>query len=241
MEDELKAKLNELLNREEILWRQKSRVKWLTTMDLNTKFFHISTTMRRRCNIIECLKFSQNNWTKDQNVIHSSFLDHFKTIYTTTNPSLGLDLESLFPKKVTKQNNDFLCKIPSEDEILHTRRQTPSIKALGPNGFTSLFYKHYWKIVKDDFNKVVHNFFQSSKLLKEVNQTHIALIPKTNSHNTIYQYKPISLSNICYKVIAKVLAKRLFWWRGYKTFSQKSSLLTKLLLFQVEPFRKTLF
>ena len=38
--------IQELLKREEILWRQKSRIKSLTSSDLNTRFFYLSTVIR---------------------------------------------------------------------------------------------------------------------------------------------------------------------------------------------------
>ena len=36
------------LQREEMLWRQKSGTKFLAAVDLNTKFFHLTTIIRRR-------------------------------------------------------------------------------------------------------------------------------------------------------------------------------------------------
>lgn len=41
---------------EETLWRQKSRITWLRTLDLNTKIFDLSTLVRRQRNCIEALK-----------------------------------------------------------------------------------------------------------------------------------------------------------------------------------------
>ena len=48
----LKLELGNLLSKEEILWRSKSREIWLTCKDLNTKYFHTSTLIRRRSNAI---------------------------------------------------------------------------------------------------------------------------------------------------------------------------------------------
>lgn len=48
--------LIELYHREEILWRQRSRIQWLVGGDKNTKFFHLRATMRRRKNLIKSLQ-----------------------------------------------------------------------------------------------------------------------------------------------------------------------------------------
>jgi hypothetical protein len=39
--------------------------------------------------------------------------------------------------------------------------------------------------------------------------THVALIPKNNNPLSVLDYKPISLCNVMYKIISKVLANRL--------------------------------
>jgi hypothetical protein len=60
-EEELKEKLEERKEQEEILWRQKSRVQWLKEGEKNTKFFHRSMVHRRYINIITQLEDNQGN------------------------------------------------------------------------------------------------------------------------------------------------------------------------------------
>jgi hypothetical protein len=45
-EEELQVQLEKRRKKEEILWRQKSRVQWLKEGEKNTKFFHITMIHR---------------------------------------------------------------------------------------------------------------------------------------------------------------------------------------------------
>ena len=56
IEEELEVELSEWLARTEVLWKQKSRELWLKEGDRNTKFFHLSTIIRRRQNHIDAIK-----------------------------------------------------------------------------------------------------------------------------------------------------------------------------------------
>lgn len=69
LEFHLKSLLNEYLIQEESLWKNKSRELWLTFKNLNTIFFHTSTLIRRRKNVIDCLKSTNDGWITDRNAI----------------------------------------------------------------------------------------------------------------------------------------------------------------------------
>ena len=49
----------------------------------------------------------------------------------------------------------------------------------------------------------------SGKYLKKMNYTHIVLIPKKNDPQNITNFRPISLGNVIYQIISKVLANRV--------------------------------
>ncbi|KAG5594328.1 hypothetical protein H5410_035560 [Solanum commersonii] len=83
LENTLISNYNEILKREEDFWKLKSRIQWINDGDANTKFFHISTTNRRRRNRILGLNDSVGNWAFDHNIIRETILHHYQTIYST--------------------------------------------------------------------------------------------------------------------------------------------------------------
>jgi hypothetical protein len=56
---------------------------------------------------------------------------------------------------------------------------------------------------------VALHFFNTAKMDENINVTHIALIPKKSDPCNVSDFKPISLCNVTYKIISKVLANWL--------------------------------
>lgn len=82
-------------------------------------------------------------------------------------------------------------------------------KAPGPDGYSSGFIKAAWPVVGQEVTKAVLEFFSTGKLLKQVNSTLLALIPKVHTPMTVGDFRPISCCNVLYKIIAELLVQRL--------------------------------
>ncbi|KAK3030135.1 hypothetical protein RJ639_038884 [Escallonia herrerae] len=164
-EKNLQCNLDEELKREESLWQDWSRYIRILEGDLNTKFFHLTTIIRRRRNAIEFIKDGEDNL--------------------------------------------LMCAIPTDSEIEKALNHMGSHKAAGPDGMTALFFKTYRKITSFDVKESVKNFFITGHILKEQNHTLIALIPKQDNPVSVNHYRSISLCNVSYKLISKILASRL--------------------------------
>ncbi|GJR04776.1 hypothetical protein Tco_0527760 [Tanacetum coccineum] len=68
-------------------------------------------------------------------------------------------------------------------------------KAPGPDGYSGAFFKEAWDIIEVDVTNAIKEFFTNGVLLKELNHTFIALIPKVTSPMKINDYRPISCCN----------------------------------------------
>jgi hypothetical protein len=123
--------LDNLLLQEESLWRNKSREPWLTCKDLNKKFFHTSTIIKRRRNAIDFLRLPSGVWSSEQQEIGNCFTSHFQSVFNSSRPNLDEDLLSLFDNCMSPEENASIYEIPTEQEIFMALSEMGSTKALG--------------------------------------------------------------------------------------------------------------
>nr|GEY44858.1 hypothetical protein [Tanacetum cinerariifolium] len=97
----------------------------------------------------------------------------------------------------------------SDKEIKEAMFDIDSSKASGPNGYTSCFFKKAWSLIGKDVCMAIRDFFVKGKLLKEVNATLVALVPKVETPNKISDFRPIACCNVLYKCINKILTNRM--------------------------------
>ena len=77
-ERDLRIDLENLMEREELMWAQKARSNWIIQGDRNTKFFQTVVKQRRARNRILQLKTENGNLTEDLNEIESMPVTYFK-------------------------------------------------------------------------------------------------------------------------------------------------------------------
>lgn len=85
----------------------------------------------------------------------------------------------------------------------------PLSKSPRPDGCSVEFYRSTWSIVGKDVIAAVSEFFRNGRLLKDINTTAIALIPKKPQACKLGDFRPISCCNLVYKIISKIISNRL--------------------------------
>lgn len=101
-----------------------------------------------------------------------------------------------------------LCDFQPE-EIDLTLSQMHPLKAPGPDGFLACFYQQHWATIGQEARRAVLSFLNSGIIDAADNNTFIALIPKASPSTKVTEFRPISLCNVLYKLIVKVLANHL--------------------------------
>lgn len=97
----------------------------------------------------------------------------------------------------------------TKEEVKEALMAMSPLKAPGPDGFHAMFYQKNWDITRDSLYNLVSDFFNSGYLQEGLNDTNIVLIPKVQMLEKVSQLRPISLCNVAYKLVTKVLTNRL--------------------------------
>jgi hypothetical protein len=105
--------------------------------------------------------------------------------------------------------NDILSAPYTREEVKKAMFNIGDLKAPGPDGLHAIFYKRFWHIIGEDLTDEVLLAVNSCTIPEGWNNTTIVLIPKVESPESITQFRPISLCNVVYKVISKLIASRL--------------------------------
>ncbi|KAJ0095078.1 hypothetical protein Patl1_15890 [Pistacia atlantica] len=136
-------------------------------------------------------------------------LDYFRDLFTSANPNASLDFMTVLQGKVTFQMNEALCREYTKVEVKDALQQMHPSKVSGPDGMSPIFFQKYWHVVGRSVTAVVLHALNSGSFPSTLNHTFITLIPKKKTPIRVADYRPISLCNVVYKLVAKVLANRL--------------------------------
>ena len=66
----------------------------------------------------------------------------------------------------------------TEEEVLVALKDLNGDKALGPDGFTVVFWQSSWDIVRGEVMGMFTDFFANGKFVCSINSTFLVLIPK---------------------------------------------------------------
>ena len=82
-------------------------------------------------------------------------------------------------------------------------------KAPGPDGLPAHFFQKNWDLCREEVTGIVLRILNGEDSVEEINKNFIVIIPKVSKPTLLSQFRPISLCNMIYKIVSKVLANCL--------------------------------
>ncbi|XP_041024031.1 uncharacterized protein LOC121264798 [Juglans microcarpa x Juglans regia] len=177
-----REEVHKWLEREEIMRRQRAKTLWLREEDHNSKFFHTKVNHRQK----------EFNWK-----------------VTATAHRGNCDFFGCLAGRVTDEMNVDLIKPYTEAKVFAALKQMEPASAPGPDGMAPLFFQNYWPILGKSVSIAILEVLNFGIIPSSMNHTFISLIPKKKNPVKVADFRPISLCNVIYKLISKVIANRL--------------------------------
>lgn len=154
---------------------------------------------------IEALKNENDSWVQEPNMMKNMIRNYYDDLFKK---DASCDINSVPKGEFAKlQSEDWreMNKPFSEEEIKRTVFDMAPFKSPGPDGIHACFYQRTWEVVGSTAIRFAQKFFETGEIEKGVNDTSIVLIPKVNGLETVKQFRPISLCNVDYKFLTKIM------------------------------------
>lgn len=178
--------------------------------DRDTKFFFVCTLERRKKNHIRCISKELGDICETVDDIAPALKDCFSNLFMTSGHSHEeIDQIRAIEPRVTEAMNQQLNKNYTQLEIEWALKQMAHLKSLGPDGFGACFFQLHWCTVGDKVCNAILDILQGKGMYLALNSIHIALIPKKDNPELMSDFRPISLCNVIYKLVSKVIYNRL--------------------------------
>ena len=112
-------------------------------------------------------------------------------------------------QKVSSQENECLVKLITKEEVHMALKQGKSSKTPGSDGIPHEFYLTFWELIGDEMVNVYNTILQRGSLCDSQKRGIIVLIPKKGNKEDMKNYRPISLLNYDYKLLARIITNRM--------------------------------
>ncbi len=195
----------------------RAKAQWVEKGEKNNKYFLGLEKAKANARIMDNLIDKEGKVVTDQREILNMQRNYFAELYTNKVDSNNLDekIESFLggselPTLTEEQKHE--CEgLLTEKEVLEALKEMKNGSSPGCDGLSTEFIKFFWNNIKNIIVPSFNNSFTKGSLSNSQQKATIILIHKGKNltRSDLNNWRPISLTNSDYKLLAKCLARRL--------------------------------
>ena len=189
----------------------RSKLKWIEDGEKSTKFFFGMEKSRQTKKIMKQVFKPNGEIVSDQ----KNILQEQRNFYTSLYAKESIDGESKatlisnISTRLTDSERDTCEGEMTEDELCRALTSMKNSKSPGPDGLTSEFYKKFWEDLRTIMQKLTVRMFELGDSCVSMKTGLLTLIPKKGDLRHLSNWRPISLLNTDYKIVAKTITNRI--------------------------------
>jgi len=211
VKESLQSELNEIYCAKARGLQIRAKVDWVEKGERNNKYFLRMEKGRQSSNVISRLEV-QGKEVNDVKGVQEEIARFYEDLYTSNSVSQEEVNEYIrgieVPRLTLVQKNDCDLQIDREELRAVIKSLKPN-KSPGYDGIPAEFYKLFWDEMEDLYIDTINEAYDKEELPASLRTAILALIYKKGERTNIENYRPLSLTNIDYKILAGVLANRL--------------------------------
>ena len=207
--DKTKSDLEEIVEEKTKGAIFRSRCKWLNEGEKSTKYFLNMEKARSGAKSMNALLLDSGEVIKDQEIILEEQACFYEKLYKADN-GIKFEYQNTEQVKVTKEEKDMLNDPFTISELASALKDLSRGKTPGCDGLTTEFYIVFFDKLKYILHEAFQHVYQEGKLYESATRGIITSIPKKGRDSRrIKNLHPITLLNVDYKLIEKMMANRL--------------------------------
>jgi hypothetical protein len=132
---------------------------------------------------------------------------------------------SLYPRIVQKDEVASLERVVTMEEILEVLKGFAKDKSPDLGGWIVEFFLFFFDLVGPELPTIIEETRVCGKVIRPLNSTFLALIPKAYRPSSLSDFRPIALCNLCYNIVTKIIACRIRPFLSKARFEEQLSFL----------------
>ena len=200
----------------------RSKTKWFEQGEKPTKYFFNLEKNNYEKKLIREVKSENDEVISNFVQVNKEIENFYSKMYTSKitgnntsdvsehNNNIHKFIEGLNIPQLNVEEQESLEKDLTFEELKDALTSFADNKSPGEDGFTKEFYEAFFDLLWKDLLNSYNDAFNKGSLSVSQKRGTITLIPKGDENlSDLKNWRPISLLNIDYKILSKVLAKRM--------------------------------